>query len=164
MDSDVAHCAGLIFLGLIMERWDPWRRRIHRERMTLQTHQVYLAAFQQTRVARPVGCVAGKAAFGLDRSVFKGKRTRFVGMAIEADLVFGSGGSQLPGKKPSVLVVTIAAQNQPLIHTMMKWFGEVRFDLKVTAVAQGRLRRPQQLPVDFWRMYRVAVHTANVVS
>ena len=137
----VTHRAGLILLGLVMERWSRRSRRIHRERMTLQAEQVYIAALQEPRIRRTVGGMASDATFSLDGGMFPGEGTSLVSMAVEADHVLRRGGTQLVPHKAAMLVVAVAAGNQAFIHAMVKGLGEVRLNFKMAAVTQIRLCR-----------------------
>src|SRR6266481_6249590 len=163
MYGRMTHSAGLIFLGLVMERWCGWSRRIHCQSVALKAKQVYVAALEQSRVRGTVGRMASDAALGLDGGMFPGEWTSFVGVAVKADHILGSGGAQLVRHETAVLVVAVAAGNEPFIHPMMERLGEIRLDFKMAGVAERRLRRLQQLPVHFGRVYRVAVHAPNVV-
>lgn len=153
MNGRVTHRAGLILLGLVMERWSCGSRRIHRERVALQAEQVYVAALQQPRVRRTVGGMAGDAAFSLDGGVFPGKGTGLVRVAVEADLVLCSGGTQLVLHKAAMLVVAVTANNQAFIHAMVEGLGEIRLYFKVAAITKAGLCRFQKPPVDLWRMH-----------
>jgi len=163
MYGRVAHCAGLVFLRLVMERRSRGGRSIHRERVTFETNQIYVAALQQARVRRTMRRVARHAALGLDGSVLPGKWTCLVCMAVETNHVLGGGGTQLLRQKTAVLVVAIGAVDQALIHAMVERLGEIRLDFQMAAVTQGRLRRLQKLAIDLGRVHRMAVHAPNVV-
>ena len=141
MNGRVTHRAGLILLGLVMERWSCGSRRIHRERVALQAEQVYVAALQEPRIRRTVGGMAGDAAFSLDGGMFPGEGTSLVRMAVEADHVLRGGGTQLVPHESTMLVVAVGATYQAFIHAMMKWLGEIRLNLKMAAVTKAGLRR-----------------------
>ena len=95
MDRYMTHGAGLVFLGLIVERRNRRRCRINRERVAFQTEQVDVAAAQQPWIGRTMRRMAGHATFGLDWRMLKGEWTGFVSVAIEAELVLRSRGTQL---------------------------------------------------------------------
>src|SRR6476620_6403015 len=135
-----------------MKRWSRGSRRIHRERMTLQAEQVYVAALQEPRIRRTVGGVASDAAFSLDGGMFPGKGTGLVRVAVEADLVLCGGGAQLVLHRAAMLVVGVAAGNQAFIHAMVKRLGEIRLNFKMAAVTQIRLGCFQKLAVDLGRV------------
>src|SRR5262249_44467537 len=129
----------------------------------LETQQIHLAALQQARIIGPVRGVAGNAAISLDWSVLLCKGPGFIGMTVEADLVLSRCRSQLRVQESPVLVVTIGAQNQAFIDAVMERLGEIRLGLQMAAVAQSRLSRLEQLPVDFRGVNRMAIHAADVV-
>ena len=141
MNGRVTHRAGLILLGLVMERWSGRSRHIHRERVALQTNQVYVAPLQQPRVRRPVRGMASDATFSLDGRMFPGEGAGLVRVAVETDLVLCGGRTQLVPHETTVLVVAIAADNQAFIHAMVERLGEVRLDFKMAAVTKVGLRR-----------------------
>src|SRR5690349_17554282 len=99
MYGRMAHRAGLVFLGLVMERRSRGGRSVHRERVAFETNQVYVAALQQPRVRRTMRCVASHATLSLDGSVLPGKWPCLVRMAVEANHVLRSSGAQLLRQK-----------------------------------------------------------------
>jgi hypothetical protein len=64
--------------------------------------------------------VAGDAAFDFDRFVLEDERPGFIGMAFEANGVFGGGGAQLPGEEAAVLIVAVRTLYKALIDAMME--------------------------------------------
>ena len=50
---------------------------------------------------------------------------------------------RLPNSSRSVLLVAVAALDQTLIYTMVKWHFELGFLLQMAAVAKFRLRLDQ---------------------
>src|SRR4029077_9163435 len=120
--------------GLVMERWCGRSRRVHGQRVALKAEQVYVAALQQARVRRTMGGMASHAAFGLDGRMLPGERTGLVSMAIEANHILRGGGAQLMLHEAAMLVMAIAAGDEPLIHAMVKGLGKIRLDLKMAAV------------------------------
>ncbi len=89
--------------------------------------------------------MADNATFRLDGSVLVDEGSCLVRVALEADLVLGSGGAQLFREKATVLVVAGRALNQPLIHPVAEGFGEIRFHLAVAAIAKQGLLFDQQV-------------------
>lgn len=67
----MAHGARLIFLALVMERWQPWHSAILRERVALKAQQVYLGPLQQSWIRRSVGQVAGNTTLSLNGLMLK---------------------------------------------------------------------------------------------
>ena len=59
--------------------------------------------------------------------------------------------------------MTIAADKQSLVDPMVKRAREIRFDSKMTAIAQQRLRRLQKTSFDCWVMNRMATETTDIV-
>ena len=62
-----------------------------------------------------------------------------------------------------MLVMAVAADKQPLVDTMVKRTREIRFHCKMAAIAQLRLRRLQQTPLNCWLMNRMATETTDIV-
>jgi len=108
-------------------------------------------------------CVANDASFGLHRSVFKDERSGFVGVAAKTDLVLGGGRAKLARQESAMWIVTIAARHQAFVHAMVDWFGKLRLDFKMAAVAQHRLGHRQKSAFYFGMMSRVAVNASNVI-
>src|SRR5262249_29077507 len=88
--------------------------------VALQAKQVYLCAFQQSRIGRTVWHVACRAAFDLHGFVFIHERSRFVRMAFETNLILRSRSPQLPRKESAMRVMTIGALHQAFVHSMME--------------------------------------------
>ena len=107
--------------------------------------------------------MAGNASFRLHRSVLEDKRSGFIGVASEADLILGCGSAELTSKESAVRVVTIAAADQSFIHTMVKGLGELRLYLGMAAVAEHGLRHREERTFHLGMMSRMAVDTADVV-
>ena len=59
--------------------------------------------------------------------------------------------------------MAVAADKQPLVDTMVKRTREIRFHCKMAAIAQLRLRRLQQTPLNCWLMNRMATETTDIV-
>jgi len=135
----VAQRACLIFLRLVVERGGCGRAGINVERMAFEAHQIYLAAFQQSRVGRAVGRMAGDAAFGLHHRVLVDKWPCLFGMAFEAQGILRRSGAQLAGQESAVRVVAVAALHESFIDAVVKRTIELLFGFKVTAVTKLRL-------------------------
>ena len=95
--------------------------------------------------------------------MLKGEWARFICMASETHLVLGGGGAQLMSIEPTVRIMAIAAGNQALIHLVVKRLGEISFHFQVASEAERRLRRLQELMLNFWSVGRVAIQAADVV-
>jgi len=67
------------------------------------------------------------------------------------------------GKKPTVRVMTIAAGQKPFIHFVVKWLGEIRFDIKVAGVAKLRLLHFQEPGLHFWRVNGMAINATDII-
>ena len=87
--------------------------------------------------------VAGDAAFGLYRRMFKGERPSLIDVASGTDLLLRAGRTQLPFEKSAMLVVAVGTADEFLFHTMVEWFAEFSFRVGMAAVAELRLRRAQ---------------------
>ena len=83
------------------------------------------------------------AAFGLNRSVFVGKRTLLIDVTLNASRISAGGQSRLLKFKTSVRVMAIAALHGPFENLMMEGLGEIRFRFIVATHAKLRLAHPQ---------------------
>jgi len=83
--------------------------------------------------------MTGNATLSLDRLMFEDKGPCFIRVATEAHLILCSGRTQLLSEKSTMLIVTIGALYQALLHTMTEWPVKVLLNIGVTAVAQFRL-------------------------
>ena len=126
----------------MMERQEPPTSTV--KRVALQGKAgLRCCALQQPRIRRTVRRMAGHATFSLDGRVFPGEGAGLVRVAVEADLVLRSGGTQLVPQKTTVLVVAIAAGNQVLHSRVVERLGEIRLGFQMAAVAKVWLRRSQ---------------------
>jgi hypothetical protein len=163
MNCCVTHRAGLIFLRLVMERGDRRGCRVHSKRMAFQAEQVNVAPAQQSRIGGAVRRMASNAPFCLDRSMFESKRSGFVCMAVEAELILGCCSPQLVRQKATMRIVAITAADQAFINFVMERLGKIRLHVEMAGEAKLRLRNLQQLCLDLWSMDRVAIGTADIV-
>jgi hypothetical protein len=163
VNRDVARRAGLILLRLVMECWDCRSCGIHRQRMTLETQQIDIAATQQPRIRRSMRRMASDAPFDFHRRVLERERTGLVGMAIEAELILRGGRAELLRQETAMLIVAVAARQQSLVHTMMKRPRKVGLHVQMTLVTELRLRGLQKIPLDRWSMHRMAGDASDVV-
>ena len=85
MDLNVANCASLILIGLIVEGRRARRGKVHRSGMTLQAQRVHIVTSEQTRIGRPMGKMTGSTAFGLERRMFIHERAGSFCVALGAD-------------------------------------------------------------------------------
>ena len=163
MNGRVAHRASLIFLRLVMERWDCRRARVRRERVTLQTQQIHLRAIEQPRIRRAMGRMAAHASFYLYGLVLIHEGSRLVAVALEAAGILCGSGPELPRQESAVRIVTVIALDQPLVDSVTKRTVELLLHFLMTAVTQLRgLLLHQELA--FVRvMRRVAVNTTHIV-
>lgn len=103
----MAHGARLILLALVMERRQPRHSAVLRERMAFEAQQVHLRTLQQSWIRRSVGQVAGNTTLSLNGLMLKYEWPRLIRMALEADLVLGSGCAQLLGQEPAMRIVAV---------------------------------------------------------
>ena len=163
MNGRVAHGAGLILLGLVVERGNGCRTRIHCEGVAFQAEQVHLATFQEPRIRGPVRRMAGHATLDLDGFVLVDERTLLVGMALKADQVLRTCGAQLTGQEAAVWIVAIAALHQSFVHAVMKSASELLLGLQVAAVTKLRLLLLHQ-ELTFLRVVGiVAIRTPDII-
>ena len=141
MDRAVAQRAGLEESRLVVEGRSAGRTAESRRGVALEAEQVHVAELQHVRIGPAVNRVAGLAAVDLYRSVLVDKGSLLFGVALEADRILGGRSHpHLIRKRRTVDVVAVAALNQPLVDTMMKWHLELRFLLQMAAIAELRLR------------------------
>ena len=144
VDLCVTQRAGLIFLRLVVERRRAGNRGVDRQRVTLETHRIHLAAREQARIGGAVRDMTRDAALDLHRLVFENKGTRLIGMAGEANRVLSRRGAQLSGYETAVLIVTVGAFHQAFIDAMVKRLAELRPHVLMAPIAKPRLAIDQQ--------------------
>jgi hypothetical protein len=62
-----------------------------------------------------------------------------------------------------MLVVTITAHQQSLIHAMVKRPGKIRLYVKMAAVTELRLRSLEKPPFNLRSMHGVAINAADII-
>src|SRR5271157_1975657 len=134
--GDMAQCARLIFLRLVVEGRYGGRRGIDRQCVAFQAKKVDLAALQQPGICRTMRRVAGHASLGLHRRMFERKRPGLVRVTVVANHVLCRGRAQLPVQESSVRIVAIAAGDQAFVHAMVKRPGKLWLHFQMTAVAK----------------------------
>lgn len=115
--------------------------------MTLQAQRVDVGDVQQAGVGRAVRGVAPDAAVGLDHGMLVNEGPGCFRMALHAHIVLVGAGLELLALKCSVGIVTIAATDQPFVHFVMKGLCERRLNICVAAIAELRLRGPEEVRV-----------------
>ena len=116
------------------------RRNVtHGQRVALQAQQIYLADLEQARIGGSVWHMTGGATLAFDRKVLIDKRSPFIGMTLEADLVLVGSGSELMGLFRTMGIVTIAANEKSLIDAVPEGTAELCLLHGVAAVAQSWL-------------------------
>lgn len=163
VNRDMTHGASLVLLRLIVKRGNSRRRGIYRQRVALKAEQVYLTAFQQPRIRRPMRRMTNYASFRFHRSVLEHKWTGLVGVTGEANLILSRRGAELPGQESAVRIVAISASNQPFVHSMMKGFGELWLDLVVASVAKHGLRDGEESAFHSGMVRRMTIDAAHIV-
>ena len=163
MNLNVAHCARLIFLALVMERWQPWHSAVLRERVAFEAQQIHLSALQQSRIRRTVRQVAGNTALSFYRLVLKYERPRLICMAFEADLVLSCGCTQLSGEESTVRIVAIGAGNQARLYAMAERAVELLLLVRVTGVTKIWLFLYEQVLSLLRVMRRVARNAGDII-
>lgn len=161
MDLGMAHRARLIFRCLVMSRpLGP----LHREGVTLQAQQVYLADSQVARIIRSVRCVTTRTALGFHRHMLVHEWSLFFGVAFHADCVASRDRSHLTYGGCAVYVVAIAAEQKAFVDAVMVGSGEISFCRHMAAVAKVRLSFCQEVVRFFGIVRRMAVQAAHVVA
>ena len=125
------------------------RRNVaRRQGVALQAQQVHLAYLEQARIGRSVRHMTGGATLGFHRQVLIDKGTPLVGVALEADLVQVGTGSELMELFRAMGIVTIAADEKPLVDAMPERTAELCLLHGVAAVAQRGLAVLQEAAND----------------
>jgi len=156
MNLRMADRAGLILIGLVMERGSARRGEVHRSGMALQAEGIDIIACQQARVGRPMRKVARGASLRLERRMLVYKWAGGLGVAFGADSVLICAGLEELVFKCPVGVMTIAAFHEPLIDLVMEGLSEGRLGIGMAAVAELRLGRFEQICIGFCVVAAVA--------
>src|SRR5450432_1075290 len=139
VNCGMAECAGLVFLGLVMEGWSGRGACIRVQRMATHAQQIHLILLQHALIGGTVRGMACLATLDL-RLMLINERALLVGMALVADLVLACDSAQLVAFKSTMGIVAVAALHQPFIYTMVKRTCELCAHIHVTAVAKLRRR------------------------
>jgi hypothetical protein len=115
-----------------------------RRKVALVANTVNIGAVEQVWSLPSVRNVAGNAALALHGAVLIDERTGSFGVAPDTKGVLLDGWPATLHFVSAVRVVTIRALNQSLIHLVVEGRGELRLDIGVALVAEGRLRRFEQ--------------------
>jgi hypothetical protein len=83
--------------------------------------------------------MAGQAAFGFHRCMFKHERSSGLCVALCADRILIGGGPDIVVAKGSVNVMAVAALHKPLIYLVMERRGKCRLDICVALIAKQGL-------------------------
>ena len=108
--------------------------------------------------------VARDAPLGLHRQVLKDEWTLLLRVALVADLVLLGARPQLLRNESSVLVVAVAAFDQPLVYAMPEGTVELGPCLRMASVAELRLVFRQEVPLRLCVVGRMAAQAANVAG
>jgi len=76
--------------------------------------------------------------------MFENERSHLVSVALGANRELTGGSSHLVTGLGAVRIVTVAAQNQPLVHTMVEGHAELGLLLQMAGIAKLRLSFYQQ--------------------
>lgn len=163
MDLVVAHGARLELRGLIVKARRSGCATQTGLGVTLQAEEVHIAEPQEVRVRGAVRRMARLASFRLHRIVLEDKGALLVHMALETHRVLRGRRAQLFRPEGPVGIMTIAAADQPFIHSMVERHIELRLRLQVAVVAEPGLPAQQQGAFCLRVMRRVAIETPDVV-
>ena len=105
--------------------------------------------------------MAGGATFKLKRRMFIDKRTQRLNMALRADCVLIRIRLQQLVLEGPMRIVAVGANQQALIHLVVKGLGEGGFYVSVAAIAQLRLRDLEQMRFTLERVVAVTVDATN---
>ena len=136
-------------------------RTLRGEGVTLQAQQVHLAHAQKTWIRRTMRRVTTCTAVGLYGHMFIHKRSLFVDMAREANLVSIGKSPDLPQGGRAMSIVAIAALNQTFVDAVVIGLAKVSLGSRMAAIAESRLRLNQQVFRFLGVMRRVAVQTTD---
>src|ERR1700682_274027 len=163
VNRSMAHGAGLILLGLIMEGRNRGCSHIRGKCVALKAQQVHLCAFEKPRIGTAVRRMAGNAPFGLHRRMLVYERPRFVAVALKAGGVLRCRDTELPALKSAVRIVAIIALHEPFVHAMVEGARELLLDLQMAAVTKlGGFLLHQELTF-LGVVWAVAVRASDVV-
>ena len=157
----VAHSARLISGRLVVRRPNG---PLDRKRMALQAQKIDLADAQHPWIGRPMRSVATVAAFGFDWDMLEHEGALLIGVALVANRITTRERLDLSERGCPVHIVTIAALNKALVHTMVIRLCEVCRLRKVAAIAQCRLGFRQQVLGLRSFVRRVAVEAADIAA
>jgi hypothetical protein len=107
--------------------------------------------------------MAGFASFRLDRRVLEYERALLVRVAGVADFILSRRSAQLVSSDGAMRIVAIGALNEPFIHPMMEWHGELRLLLQMARIAKFRLGFRQQKIRFFAVVWRMARRAGNLI-
>ncbi len=107
--------------------------------------------------------MATGAALGLYWQVFEYERPFRIVVTLEANLILGPTGSQLPGQHRPVRVVTVVAGDQLLVDAMPIWPAEFGTLLGVALIAKKWCLLDQQRPLGFCVVRRMTIQAANSI-
>jgi len=131
--------------------------------MARQAQQIHVADLQHVHIGRSMRCVAGLATFDLYRLMFKNKRPSLVGMTIKTDRVLCRRSPQLVCLDRAMRIMTIAARYQAFVHPVVEGHCKLRLLLRVTGVAEVRLRLNEQKLGYLGVMGGMAIQAAHIV-
>ena len=112
--------------------------------MALATDRVHIGAVEKVWIFPSVRKVAGDAALALHGAVLINERTGSFGVAPDTKGILRDGRAAALHFVCAMRVVTIGTLNQSFIHLVVDGHGELRLDIGVAFVTEGRLRRFEQ--------------------
>ena len=131
--------------------------------MTLQAQEIDLAHAKKTWIVRSVWRVATGASFGLHGYVFVYKRSLFLGVAFQANLIPTGKSSDLSQGGRAVNIVAVAAMDKAFIHAVVISLGEICLGGGMTSIAEIGLRPGQQVLRLLRIVRRMAINASYVV-
>src|SRR5204863_9297141 len=131
----------IVVLRVLIVLWTSGLNRAHvvGHAMARQAKLIYCAVFQQPWICRTVRCVAGSAAFRLNRSVLVSKWSLLVDVALDASRICSRSQSRLPVFESAVRVMTVAATHRAFQNLVMERHRELRLHFIVTTGAELRV-------------------------
>src|SRR5579862_2212795 len=162
MDLSVAHCAGLVFSRLVVNR--AAGRNSCRKAVTLQAQHVHYADFQQSRIGGTMRRVATAATVRFHRHMLVDERSLLVGVALVADCISAGQVLCVAQRRGAVRVMAVGASHQPFLDAVVIRLGEIRLFGRVAAVAKLGLVFYQQMFFLLRVMRRVAIEASNLAA
>ena len=129
---------------------------VMRHAVARQTKLVYRTESQQPWIGGTMWRVASGATFGLERRVFKSKRSLLISVTLNARRIRAGRQSRLLEFKSTVRVMAVTALHGSFEHFMMEGRAKRRLYLTVTTQAELRIAGPEHRQCREARLFRIS--------